>query len=288
MTKKEVESKKKNKNVVYFLCLINWKKILKTGKPEQIEKYLENIGILPRKIGDWKKIDLDWENRVATISKSEIGFYHSRLIFQFLLKEPINSISDVRKIREALEDEIRNFCGDHGEGFIANIKDKANKPYIFYYPLFELNKEEKFWKSPDERPYSLQTTCFYTELHDLKKKFIRNVIKRKDVKMRISGAQVITTNMSDLFFYRLINIIFHEGLYRQTRDEKLNKGHKCELIHGDLENRLEDFASRLMTIFYQYSNDYYRRGLQLIALWASMFGLGLGLLYFILRLCLQK
>jgi len=285
MTKKEVKSRKKNKNLVYFLCLINWKKILKTGKPEQIETYLENIGTLPRKIGDWIKIDLDWEKRVDMISKSELGFYHSRLIFQFLLKEPLKNIADVRKIREALEDEIRKFCGDNEEGFIIKIKDKANMPYIFYYPLFELNKEEEFWKSPDERPYSLQTTCFYTELHDLKKRY---VIKRKHVKMRISGAQIVTTNMSDLFFYRLINIIFHEGLYRQTRDEKLNKRHKSELIQGDLENRLEDFASCLMTFFYQYSSDYYRRGLQLIALWASMIGIGLGLLYFILRLCLQK
>jgi len=287
MTKKELSSGKKNNNKVYFLCLINWKKILKTGTPEKIEKYIEKIGTSARKIGDWIKIDLDWEKQVKQISKSELGFYHSRLIFKFILKEPIKNIADVRRIREALENEIRQFFKNEQKGFIEQIKDKVNKPYIFYYPIFELNKEEEFWSREEERPYSLQTTCFYTELHGLKKFFIWNVFKGKDVKMRISGAQIIATNMKDWFFNTLVNIIFHEGLYRQTRNEQLNEGHKNTLIYGDLENRLEDFASRLMSIFHQYSSDYYRRGLQIIALYASIIGIMLGILYFIFRLCLK-
>jgi len=259
MTKKEAKSRKKNDNIVYFLCLINWKKKLTSGEIEQIESYLKNISTSTRKINDWLKLDLDWEKRVKIISQSTLGFYHSRIIFQFVLKEPINNISDIRRIREDLEKEINKFYGNKEKGFIAEINTKAIKPYIFYYPLFELNKEEELWKSPDKHPYSFQTSCFYTELHDFLG-ILRNVIKRKVVKMRISGAQIITTNMNSLFFYRLINIIFHEGLYRQTRDEKLNKGYKNELLYSDLENRLENFASRLITIFYQYSNDHYRRG----------------------------
>jgi hypothetical protein len=87
MTKKDVNSKEKKTNYVYFLCLINWQTILTSEKLKQIEDYIENEGTTPKKIVDWIKIDLDWENTIKEISKSELGFYHSRLLFKFRLKK---------------------------------------------------------------------------------------------------------------------------------------------------------------------------------------------------------
>ncbi len=284
MTKKDVNSKEKKTNYVYFLCLINWQTILTSEKLKQIEDYIENEGTTPKKIVDWIKIDLDWENTIKEISKSELGFYHSRLLFKFRLKKQPEDIAEIRKIRETLGKEIKEFLGNEEKKFIKKIKEKANKPYIFYYPIFELNKKGNFWNRVGEHPYSLQTTCFSTILHE---SGFWTFIRRKYVTMRISGAQIIATKMSDWFFNTLINIVFHDGLYRQTRDEKFKPEFENPLIYGNLENMLEDFASHLMTIFHQYSSDVYSRGLQRTALIASIIGITLGSLYFILRCTLK-
>jgi hypothetical protein len=56
--------------------------------------------------------------------------------------------------------------------------------------------------------------------------------------------------MSDWFFWNLTNIIFHEGLYRQSREKKFRNNQ----VKAGLENRLENFASNLMNSFYQLTN----------------------------------
>jgi hypothetical protein len=75
--------------------------------------------------------------------------------------------------------------------------------------------------------------------------------------------------MSHWFFENLVSIIFHEGLYRQTRDKKEGKLPSNRSVYNGLENRLEDFAGKLMTTFHEYSSEYVRRNIQKIALGAS-------------------
>ncbi len=279
-----VNLEKKKASYLYFLCLINWHKILESEELNQIKNYIKEIGELHELIGDWIKVNLGWEKDINMISKSELGFYHSRLIFKFRLREPPKDIAEIREIREEIEEKIKIFCEDEKKGIIKQIKQIAKPPYLFTYPIFELGKGAEFWRSPQQRPYSLQTTCFYTKLDDRKRSFF---FKGKKVQMRISGAQIIATRMSRWFFETLVNIVFHEGLYRQTRDDKLKERHKNTLIYRNLENRLEDFASSLMTMFHQYSSDYHRRRIQRIALRASiiipMIGFILGFLYFIFK-----
>lgn len=262
-------------NYFYFLCLINWQNVLQSRELNEIKNYIMGLGD-SEPIGDWIKVDLGWEKEIGTISKSELGFYHSRLIFNFKLQKSPKDIAEIRNIREELEKKIEEFCGDENKGLIKQIKDKSKSPYIFTYPIFELKRKAKFWDSPKNRPYSLQTTCFFTKLHDLK-------LRKRKVKMRISGAQIIATNMSEWFFETLVNIVFHEGLYRQIRDEKLIERDENKLICRNLENRLENFAGSLMTIFHQYSSHYSTRNLQKIALSASVIGIAIGFLYFIYR-----
>ena len=53
--------------------------------------------------------------------------------------------------------------------------------------------------------------------------------------------------MSEWFFWNLTNLVYHEGLYRQSREEKITSGE----VYKGLELHLEDFADRLMASFSQ-------------------------------------
>ncbi len=263
--------KKDKGNYVYYLCLINWHKIL---KKDEIKDFKEEIKKLDRSTEsiqlpseDWTKIKLEWEkgdNLKDMLSKSDLGFYHSRLIFRFKLKKAPITVTETRNVRIKLENKISEFCKNEIIKAIKKILKNAKGLLIFIYPIFELHRKEEFWDYKKKRPYSLPTTCFFAELDD---------IEGKDVKMRISGAKIITMDMSNWFFDKLVNIVFHEGLYRQTRDDKLNPQQSEESIYCGLENRLEDFAGTLMTIFHQYSTAEARRRIQKISVGISIFSL---------------
>jgi hypothetical protein len=248
---------------VYFLCLIDWERILRS---EELKELTEKIvGSSPRQVNGWKTKPLEWQELSEIISKAELGFYHSRLIFNFDLKSTPKTIFEIRNIRERLESRIENYCSKELVPIIKSCNKEAKEPFIFTYPIFELNIQESFWKFGRQKPYSLPTTCFYTELDDRR----GLPFFGKKVKMRISGAKIIASDMSHWFFENLVSIIFHEGLYRQTRDKKEGKLPSNKSVYNGLENRLEDFASKLMTTFHEYSSEYVRRNIQKIALVAS-------------------
>ena len=269
-------------NHVYFLCLIDWGKIL---TDEELVGCTEKIIREPeRQVDGWTTTSLDWSKipRLADkISKAELGFYHSRLIFKFDLQSTPKDLRGIRKIREELESKIEDFCVKEIIPTIKSLSQYAKKPFVFTYPVFELNRFEHFWKFKKQKPYSLSTTCFFTELNDPKG---LPLFGRK-VKMRISGAKIIASDMSSWFFENLVSIIFHEGLYRQTRDKKrklLPEPFKCEVYNG-LENRLEDFAGKLMTTFHEYSSEHIRRRIAMIALFASIIGIAIALANFLVH-----
>jgi len=272
-------------NYVYYLCLIHWQKVLTNEElnifnedVKNLDKSRENYQSLN---DNWTKIQLQWENDEIfkeIISESELGFYHSRLIFKFRLKGTPNTLMEVREKRINLETKIEQFCQEEIIEIIKKIDKDAKAPIIFIYPIFELNRKENFWNFERKRPFSLPTTCFYTKLDDP---------DGKKVQMRISGAKIIAMDMSDWFFETLVNIIFHEGLYRQTRDKNKKIVESNKQIYGGLENRLEDFASKLMTTFHEYSSDNIRRKIQKLALWATIFGILLGIAFFWVNFCFK-
>ena len=250
-------------NHVYFLCLIDWERIL--GSKELNEVTEKIMGSSTRTIGGWKIKPLDWPEFSDIISKAQVGFYHSRLIFDFDLRSTPKNIFEIRDRRERLESKIEDYCSKEVVPVIKSYNKKAKEPFIFTYPIFELNIKEDFWKFERQKPYSLPTTCFYTELDDRR----GLPFFGKKVKMRISGAKAIASGMSNWFFENLVSIVFHEGLYRQTRDKKETNLPSNKEVYNGLENRLESFASRLMTTFHEYSSEYVRRNIQKIALIAS-------------------
>ena len=253
-------------NHLYFLCLIDWEtKIL---SPKELKGFTAKImGSSTRTIDSWEIKPLDWPEFTDIMSSVELGFYHSRLIFKFDLRSAPKTLSEVREMREKIELKIEDLCLNKMIPIIKSYNKKAKEPYIFIYPIFELNVQEDFWRFEGQKPYSLPTTCFFTELDDP---------KGKKVKMRISGAKIIASDMSEWFFNNLVNIVFHEGLYRQTRGK--SKLPRIEPVYKGVENRLEDFASELMTTFHEYSSEYVRRRIQLIALIAAAIGLTLTVL----------
>jgi len=265
-------------NHVYFLCLIDWERIL--GSKELKEVIEKIIGASARTIDGWKIKSLDWSELSDIVSEAQLGFYHSRLIFNFDLRSTPKDIFEVRNIRERLEAKIENYCSKELVAVIKSYNKEAKEPFIFTYPIFELNIQEDFWKFERQKPYSLPTTCFYTELDDRR----RLPFFGKKVKMRISGAKIVASDMSYWFFENLVSIVFHEGLYRQTRDKKRKKLLSNKEAYNGLENRLEDFASRLMTTFHEYSSECVRRNIQKIALIAS----GIAIFLTVLNLVLNQ
>lgn len=257
---------------VYFLSLIDWE--TKVLSPEELKEFTNKVmGPSTQSIDGWAIKPLKLSKLDDIISNTELGFYHSRLIFKFDLKSTPKDIFQVRELRKRLESEIEDFCRKEVIPAITSYNRKAKKPYIFIYPIFELNIQEDFWRLKGKKPYSLATTCFFTELDDP---------KGKKVRMRISGAKIITSDISEWFFNHLVNIIFHEGLYRQTRDK--NSLSSEEPVYKGLENRLEDFAGRLMTTFHEYSGEYVRRRIAKIALGASAIGICIALISLVISI----
>ena len=251
---------------MYFLCLIDWGQVLGS---KELKKVTDKIIGSPDRTSDgWKIKTLKWSELSDIISKVELGFYHSRLIFKFDLSSTPKTILDIREQRERLELKIEDYCSKNVIPIIRSFSKNSTNPLIFTYPIFELNSQEEFWRFNGRRPYSLPTTCFFTKLDDPRR--LRLFGK---VKMRISGAKIIASDMSKWFFENLISIVFHEGLYRQTRDKKTGKLSSVEEVYNGLENRLEDFASRLMTTFHGYSSEYVRRNIQWIAFGAAALGI---------------
>lgn len=266
----ERNSERESDNHAYFLGLIDWEnKIL---DPQALREITDRImGPTVKTVDDWKIKPLCWPKIGDIASSVELGFYHSRLIFKFDLVSPPFDILGIREVRKRLESEIEDFCKDSVIEIIKAYNKDAKEPYIFVYPIFELNVQENFWKFEGRKPYSLPTTCFYTVLDDISRR-----LRGRKVKIRISGAKIIASDMSEWFFNNLVNMVFHEGLYRQTRDKDELK-HRGPIYNG-LENRLEDFAGKLMTTFHEYSSEYVRRNIQKIALGATIAGILLAVL----------
>jgi hypothetical protein len=199
----------------------------------------------------WYIKKLDWQKKTNKIENTSLGYYHSRLIFQSSLVSVPPDILGVRKLREELENVVKEFLENE---VLPRMKSYTPVPRIFIYPIFNLGSDETFWKSNEERTYSLHTTCFYTELDDPKGRrlgWFGNSLRSKKVNIRISGAKIITSEMSNWFFWNLINLVFHEGLYRQSRETNKFVG---EGVYPGLENRLEDFASSLIATFHDLTS----------------------------------
>lgn len=268
-------------NHVYFFCLIDWGKILTDDELMTCNQKITSKS--KPDVDGWTTKSLDWATLpelLDIITDAEFGFYHSRIIFKFDLRSTPENLQEIRKIRERLEAKVKDYCSKNIVPVIKAHGENVKNPLMFIYPVFELNRYEPFWKFDYKKPYSLSTTCFYTELNDPKGSWIG-----RNVKLRVSGAKIIASDMSKWFFEILVSLIFHEGLYRQTRDKRkegtIIKQFTGEIFVG-LENRLEDFADKVLSTFHEYSSEEVRRRIALIALIASGVGVGITLVNFLI------
>lgn len=102
---------------------------------------------------------MSWPDLKDEVTNIIIGYYHSRLIFRFNLISVPKDIISIRKLRTRLEKKISAFLMDK---VVPAMKAYAGNPRIFIYPVFEIQSGEPFWKFDKQTPYSLPTTCFYT------------------------------------------------------------------------------------------------------------------------------
>lgn len=271
-------------NVAYYLALLDWGEVL---KPEKLYDFRDKVVPHPQEREDgWRTSkSLNWSELNDIVRNAKIGFYHSRLIFRFDLTEAPESIDKFREIRRKIRDRVDDYLNKEVIKIMEKYVEKNKKPRIFFYSIFEIQEHEAFWKGfGEQKPYSSATTCFYTKLDDPRgRKWWLwlpligqgvSVLGPKKVRMRVSGGSVITTEMSNWFFWNLTNIVFHEGLYRQSRNIDLSKDlFKTRGVYFGLENRLEDFASRLMNTFHNLSSTHTRSVIAQIALIVAVLAL---------------
>lgn len=243
-------------NFLYYMCLLDWRGAILDEKTHKAIAH----SIMP----DGQETDgwhVTWEEDLLLKKRSVkpkflFGFYHSRVIFRFELEDSPESISRVREIRQAIEDYIESYLKKRIFPQAQKISNICLRAFI--YPVFELRGRCALWKFSDTSPYILPTTCFYTSLRDPERvrwsflqipclQTLAKILIPATVKMRISGAKIITSPMSDWFFWNLTNVVYHEGLYRHCRETPNGESK----VYKGFEARLEDFADRLMASFSQ-------------------------------------
>ena len=243
-------------NYLFYMCLLDWGGAV---LDETVHKAVAQ-SIMPdgEQMDGWYVTGKDEPQLQAHGVKSRFfaGFYHSRIILQFELTDCPETISKVREIRLAIGDFVEYYLRKS----VLPVARIASGIHLkaFIYPVFELKARGAFWKTATTIPYILTTTCFFTDLRDpeeprwgfLRIRGLRRLAKTflpATVTMRISGAQLVTSPMSEWFFVNLTNLIYHEGLYRMSREQRLKRGQ----VWKGLEVRLEDFADKLMAAFSQ-------------------------------------
>ncbi len=250
-------------DVAYFACLLDWRNKFVGMKEEQFTKSI----LQPSKLAifgscmedshieswpDWKKALVKCDN-VKHASTALFLVTHSRLIIKFTLRwdYDFKNLREIREARDELEVMVKKYllvvCSEMSNTLSFPV---CNGPRIFFYAIFELG-EAKFWIRENReapQPASLSTTCFYTRLPDLGRVYL---VRPRDLKMRISGAMIVTEEMSSWFFWNLTNLVFHQGLYKQERDDALNVGFDRSGVQFGLENRLEVFADHVTNSFNQ-------------------------------------
>jgi len=283
------------RNTVYYLALLDWReKILRPPRilrPKELSDFTKEVIPSPQPENGWSTTEsLNWAELNDIVTNIKIGFYHSRLIFRFDLKKVPEKLHEIREIRRKFKERVEEYLN---KKIIPAMEKYVKNPRAFLYPIFEIRRDELFWKSfGEQKPYSSATTCFYTKLDDPRGREwwlrlpligqIVSVLLPKEIRMRVSGASIITTQMSSWFFWNLINIIFHEGLYRQSRPAGLSKDlFEAKGVYYGLENRLEDFAGRLMDTFLDLSSIRVRSLIAKIALIIAVLGFLFAVIQFV-------
>jgi hypothetical protein len=230
------------------MCLLHWGRILLEDEHKAFGEAL--AGNAPPNEGGWWISEGECE--IPGVAKRfTFGFYHSRLIVSFALTEAIASVGQLRELRERVQGCARTLVAERVLGI-----DRGPKA-VFTYCVFEI-ESAAFWRSKGEDIYGIQSTCFYTELPDPDSSRyvpLSKYVWPKPVKLRISGGGVVASSMSKSFRWNLINIVYHEGLYRESRSKqkegKRGQGEGNGQIYEGVEDRLEQFADELMDLFSQ-------------------------------------
>src|SRR5439155_5456610 len=258
-------------NVAYFACLLDWRDHFVGARQEQFKaailstKSVADLGVLVDSPTDGKSWP-DWQTALLkcaslkSASDALVLVTHSRLIIKFSLRSEIrfNSLKRIREARDELVEAVRKYLTIVQLEMAHTISfSDSQGPRIFFYVILELSSSmfwrgrSGFWRGHSlegPQPATLSTTCFYTRLPDLGKRYI---VKPKELRMRISGAMIVTQKMSSWFFWNLSNAVFHQGLYKQERQESINDRYKDPGVYYGLENRLEVFADHVTNSFSQ-------------------------------------
>jgi len=181
------------------------------------EKIINNLKRLYEEYGEESSLLKEKLSEVLKMRdklKTYLGYYHSRIIVSIYVPSmKLEGLQDIRNLRKVLSDSIEIILND----FLEQIKkDPPSHPvkYVRCYPLVEIGEslfdgvitEEQ---KENQREYGFESTCFYYDIPDV----ARSRIKVRKVKMRVSGAKIILSKISDKLFWDLVNLVYYHGLY---------------------------------------------------------------------------
>jgi hypothetical protein len=154
------------------------------------------------------------ESNTANLVEAEMGYYHHRVIFRFILKgDKINS--EIRDIREKLKAYANNL--------ITTAIIEPNHEFQFahcdIYPLFIVHEGLKYHFKKEDPVFSNDTTTMAFDITEPSK--ISPIGKTYNIRISIPSTIIYTrSGVSDDFLKAMINSIYQYCLYEQ---KQLNK-----------------------------------------------------------------
>lgn len=116
---------------------------------------------------------------------------------------------------------------------------------VYLYPLIEVEKEYE----RDDFDEDEAITTFFYEIPDVGeiKRFLKIFpIRYRKVLMRVSGPSVMTTKMSDIMRFKLINMLYESALYKMRESErKSNYRTECKKIFGSNYEYLRKYIAEI-------------------------------------------
>lgn len=154
------------------------------------------------------------ESNTSNIETAEMGYYHHRVIFRFILTGP-NITSEVRDIRE----KLKAFANKT----IKTAIIEPNRTYEFahcdIYPLFIVHEGLKYHFKKEDPVFSDDTTTMAFDITEPSK--ISPIGKNYKVRISIPSTIIYTrSGVSDDFLKAMINSIYQYCLYEKKEINK--------------------------------------------------------------------
>ncbi|ALC89406.1 hypothetical protein AM500_06125 [Bacillus sp. FJAT-18017] len=195
--------------------------------------------------GKWETYHLDCQDIIKLFpfslqcSHAEMGYYHHRVIFKFILEGDI--VPKIRDIRAILEKYVKTTIDN------SIIKPNLDEGFIdkSIYQLLILHEGLQFFLKKEDPIFSDDTTTMAFDLNEPRKYWM--VGRKYNIRISIPSTIIYTrAGVSDDFLKAMTNSIYHYCLYeikeaksRKRKEQETNKLTKPKLKNGKQKRQVE-------------------------------------------------